>query len=257
MKVVLTIAGFDGGGGAGVLADARAIQGVGARAVAVVTAVTAQNLHEVRGVEPVAPRMIAEQIAALADDFEIAAVKVGLLPGAEAVKAVARALARMRPVPIVVDPVLGSTSGTRFLDPKGMLALKGELFPLATVITPNWPEAAALTGRKVGSVAEAEWAATTLLNLGCSAVLVKGGHAAGKVLTDVLVGQAGATRMMGTRIKTQNTHGTGCVLAAAIAANLAAGRPLGKAVAAGRSFLRGALKAGRKADWGGRGPALE
>jgi hydroxymethylpyrimidine/phosphomethylpyrimidine kinase len=254
--VVLCVGGSDSGGGAGIGADARTVRELGGFAVVAVTVVTAQNLHAVHAVEAVSSRMIAAQIAAVAADFEIGAVKVGLLPGAEAVRAVARELAKLRNVPVVVDPVLGSTSGTRFLDRRGVMVLKEALFPLATVITPNWPEAAELTGRKVTSVAEAEWAATALLNLGCAAVLAKGGHGAGKVLTDVLVDRRGAVRMMGTRIKTPNTHGTGCVLSSAIAAGLAEGRTLAKAVGAARSLLRGALKAGRRVEWGGRGPAL-
>lgn len=256
MKVVLSIAGFDGSGGAGLLADARTMRELGGYAVAVTTAVTAQNLHEVRAVEAVSPRVIAEQIAAVMEDFEVGAVKVGLLPGVEAIRAVAGALGRKRKVPVVIDPVLGSTSGARFLDRKGVMILKEELFPLATLITPNWPEAAELAGRTVASAADAEFAGTVLLNLGCGAVLVKGGHAPGKVLTDVLVCRAGVTRMLATRIATQNTHGTGCVLSSAIAMGLAGGKPLPRAVSAARGFLRSALKAGRKTTWSGRGPAF-
>lgn len=255
---VLSIAGMDSGGGAGILADARAITAAGVFPIAAVTAVTAQNLHGVRAWEPTPIRLLEAQIEALWEDFEIAAIKTGLLGSAEAVRSVARVISRHRArAPLVVDPVLGSTSGTRFLDAAGIAALKRDLIPLCALLTPNWPEAEALTGLPVRSPAEAAAAARRLVADGCAAVLVKGGHGKARVVSDVLVSASGKeTCFEGKRINTRNTHGAGCLLSAGIAAHLALGLALPKAVAGARRQLRGWLRRNRKRDWGGRGPAF-
>jgi hydroxymethylpyrimidine/phosphomethylpyrimidine kinase len=255
---VLSIAGSDSGSGAGVQADARTIHALGGYALTAVTAVTAQNTRGVDVWRPVRPALIAAQIAAVLGDFPVGAIKVGLLPGAAAVRAVVGALAAGPRLPLVVDPVIGSTSGTTFLPPAGVRALVRDLLPLATLVTPNWPEAEALAGIPVRKFADAEAAARRILATGCRAALVKGGHGPGPVCRDCLVTADGrVTWFEGRRIKTRNTHGTGCVLSAAIAVRLAQGRSLEDAVADARQFLRDCLAAGRKYSFGaGRGPAF-
>lgn len=252
---ILTVAGLDSGGGAGVLADAKAIQVAGGHALAAVTAVTAQNLHGVKTWRAEPARLIAAQIEAVLQDFDVRAVKTGLLSSAEVVRAVARAL-RKRRIPLVVDPVLAATTGAKFLDAKGVAALKGELFPLLALLTPNWPEAQVLAGRPVRNLAEATAAARALIGQGCRAVLVKGGHGKGQTVTDVLVTRDSETVLSSRRVATENTHGTGCVLSASIAAELAQGQPLTDAIRIARRRLIAALAAGRRVDWGGRGPAF-
>lgn len=256
-RCVLTIAGSDSGGGAGVQADARTIQALGGYALTAITALTAQNTRGVRAWRAVAPEMLSAQIAAVMDDFPVAAIKTGLLPGAAAVKAIARTLARYPRRPLVIDPVIGSTSGTRFLSPAGVRMLKRELLPRAKLVTPNWPEIGALTSREIETFADAENAGRQLAaECGC-AVLVKGGHAPGAVCGDCLVMPGDVVRWFRSqRIATRNTHGTGCVLSAAIATRLAHGDALEQAVAKARAFLNGKLRAGRAVKWTGRGPAF-
>jgi hydroxymethylpyrimidine/phosphomethylpyrimidine kinase len=258
VPVVLTIAGSDSGAGAGIQADARTIHALSGYALTAITAVTAQNTREVMAWRAVPPALIALQIKAVLGDFSVAAVKTGLLPGAAAVRAIARELARRPRLPLVVDPVIGSTSGAKFLPAAGLRALKRELLPRATLVTPNWPEVAALTGVRVHTHEAAEAAAQQLVQeCGC-AVLVKGGHAPDGVCRDCLVTAAGRVWWFESpRIKTRNTHGTGCVLSAAIAANLANGKKLESAVAQAHEFLEHSLRAGRKTRWGrGHGPAF-
>lgn len=256
--VVLTIAGSDSGAGAGIQADSRTIHALGGYALTALTALTAQNTLGVTAWRATPPALIAAQITAVLSDFQVRAIKTGLLPGASAVRAVAAALAAYPRVPLVIDPVIGSTSGTRFLSDAGLRALKKHLLPRATLVTPNWPEAARLAGRPVTTHREAEAAARVLLADGCGAVLVKGGHAGGRTCRDCLVTADGAVRWFAhPRVATRNTHGTGCVLSAAIAMGLARGLPVGGAVEEAAAFLHGALRAGRARVWGGgAGPAF-
>jgi hydroxymethylpyrimidine/phosphomethylpyrimidine kinase len=257
-RCVLTIAGSDSGAGAGIQADARTVQALGGYATTVITAVTAQNTQGVIAWRAVPPAVIAAQIAAVLADLPIAAIKTGLLPGAAAVRAIAAQLRRHPRRPLVIDSVLGSTSGTRFLSPAGVRALKDQLLPRATIVTPNWPEAAALTGRPVRDFTDAEAAGRSLAEeYGC-AVLVKGGHAPGGRCRDCLVTAAGRVRWFESpRVATRNTHGTGCVLSAAIALGLARGESIGRAVARAHAFLQRGLRAGRRVRWGrGAGPAF-
>jgi hydroxymethylpyrimidine/phosphomethylpyrimidine kinase len=172
------------------------------------------------------------------------------------VRAIARSIQGKPDVPLVIDPVIGSTSGTLFLDGAGVRALMGELLPLATLVTPNWPEAESLSGIRLHSFTDAERAARAIVD-GCGcAVLVKGGHAPGNVCRDCLVTADGHVHWFeSTRSVTPNTHGTGCVLASAIATELAKGRSLERAVATGRAFLQKSLRAHRAVGWGGAGPA--
>jgi hydroxymethylpyrimidine/phosphomethylpyrimidine kinase len=258
LPIVLTIAGSDSGAGAGIQADARTIHALGSYALTAITAVTAQNTREVTAWRAVTPALIAAQIKAVLGDFSVAAVKTGLLPGTAAVRAIGRELTRYPRLPLVVDPVIGSTSGAKFLSPAGLRVLKQELLPRAILVTPNWPEITALTGMKVQTHEGAETAARKLTKeCGC-AVLVKGGHGPGNVCRDCLVTAAGRVRWFESpRVKTLNTHGTGCVLSAAIATNLANGEKLESAVAQAHEFLWHSLRAGRKTRWGrGHGPAF-
>lgn len=248
---VLTIAGSDSGAGAGVQADVRTIHALGGYALTAITAVTAQNTRGVQRWSPVASALLAAQLESVLGDFPVAAIKTGLLPGTAAVRVVAMALARHPGLPLVIDPVIGSTSGTRFLSPAALRTLKRELLPRATLVTPNWPEAAALSGRPVRTFAEAELAGRTLAERCGSAMLVKGGHGPGLICRDCLILAAGEVYWFATRrVATRNTHGTGCVLSAAIAVELASGQTLLGGVEKAREFLHCALRAGRFLRWG-------
>jgi hydroxymethylpyrimidine/phosphomethylpyrimidine kinase len=255
---VLTIAGSDSGGGAGIQADQRTIRILGGHALTAVTAVTAQDTQGVQDWSPVSVSLIRSQVASALSGFPVAAAKTGLLPGAAAVRAVAEALADSPSLPLVVDPVLASSSGTKFLSGPGIGTLKTLLFPKAALITPNWPEAAELTGKPVGSHAQAEKAARTLAAACGRPVLVKGGHAPRGELRDCLAVPDGTvTWFASPRIRTRNTHGTGCVLSSAIAIWLARGTGLTESIWKAQSFLQGALLDGMSRDWGkGRGPAF-
>jgi hydroxymethylpyrimidine/phosphomethylpyrimidine kinase len=255
---VLTIAGSDSGAGAGVQADSRTIQALGGYAVTAITAVTAQALRGVTDWQATPSALITAQIRAVLGDFQVAAIKTGLLPGAEAVRAVARELRRHPRRPLVVDPVIGATSGTQFLPPAGLRTLRRDLLPLATLVTPNWPEAEALTGRKVGTDADAEAAARQLAAESGCAVLVKGGHGRGALCRDCLATADGRVRWFGSpRVAARNTHGTGCVLSAAIAMELARGCELEAAIEQARQFLVRGLKQNSQTRWGpGAGPAF-
>ena len=254
---VLTIAGSDSGAGAGVQADARTIHALGGYALTAITAVTAQNGRGISVWKAMAPRLIAAQAAAVLEGFPVKAVKTGLLPNAGTIRVIVKALAGHPSLPLIVDPVIGSTGGTRFLSGAGVRALRRELFPRAMLITPNWPEAEALTGLRVRSAAQAETAALKLLETGCRAALVKGGHGRGKSCRDCVAVAGGKIRWFdGPRIATRNTHGTGCVLSAAIAVELARGEEIGRAVEKARRFLLKSLRKNRSVRWQGSGPAF-
>jgi hydroxymethylpyrimidine/phosphomethylpyrimidine kinase len=254
---ILTIAGSDSGGGAGIQADQAAIRAMGGHALTAVTAVTAQDTARVHAWRPVPHALVAAQVAAAFGGFAVAAAKTGLLPGAAAVRAVAAALRREARVPLVVDPVLASTSGTRFLGNDGVRALLDELVALASLVTPNWPEAEALGAGAVRTDAGARRACVRLSERIGRPVLLKGGHGTGRYCRDWLAIPGDApTPITHRRIDTRNTHGTGCVLSAAIAARLGQGDGVAAAVDHAVGFLRGALARGRSADWRGRGPAL-
>jgi hydroxymethylpyrimidine/phosphomethylpyrimidine kinase len=255
---VLTIAGSDSGGGAGIQADQRTIRAIGGHALTAVTAVTAQDTKGIAAWKAVPDSLIRAQINSALGGFAVAAVKTGLLPGPAAIRAVAEGLAGFPSVPLVVDPVFASSSGTRFLSDAGIKVLRRTLFRRAFLITPNWPEAAALTGRPVRTHVQAETAATRLAGESGRPVLVKGGHGPGSLCRDCLALPGGGTVWFETpRISTANTHGTGCVLSAAIAAWLGRGASLPESVRMAQSFLQRALIRGRGLDWGpGHGPAF-
>jgi len=252
---VVTIAGSDPSGGAGIQADLKAFSALGAYGCAVITALTAQNTRGVTGVQAVPPAFVARQIDTLAADVALAAAKTGMLADAPIIEAVADALARASIPALVVDPVMVAKSGDRLLDPDAVVALRDRLLPLATLITPNLPEAGVLLDRPAPADRESmARAAADLATLGPRAVLIKGGHLADGPAVDLLW-QDGAVRVFeAPRLATRNTHGTGCTLSAAIAA-LIPTRPLAEAVAAAKDYVHGAIAAADRLSVGaGHGP---
>ncbi len=255
VPIALTIAGSDSGGGAGIQADLKAFSALGVFGASVVTAVTAQNTRAVTMVEAVTPAMIAAQMEAVFDDLKVRAVKLGMLGGPEAIETVATGL-EGRSLPVVLDPVMVAKSGDRLLPTEALDALRGQLLPHATLLTPNLPEAADLLGcAPAPDEAEMTRQARALRAMGAQAVLMKGGHAAGPECVDLLVTEAGVTRLGAPRIDTRNTHGTGCTLSAAIAAGLAQGMALGPAVTRAHGYLNAAIAAADRLQVGtGHGP---
>jgi hydroxymethylpyrimidine/phosphomethylpyrimidine kinase len=241
---VLTIAGSDSGGGAGIQADIKTISAMGGYAMTAITAITVQNTHGVHAVHPVPPDIVAEQIRAVLGDIGADAIKTGMLVSARHVEAVAAALAGYESVPLVVDTVMTAKGGWALLDDAGVEAAKKLLFPIAALITPNAPEAAWLSGIAVDTAEDCARAADMLRDMGASAVLVKGGHVVGGTVTDVLVDGTGVHRFTATRLANPSTHGTGCTLASAIATGLAQGLTLHDAVVAARAFVREAIADG-------------
>ena len=252
VPIVLTIAGSDSSGGAGIQADIKAISATGSYACSVITAITAQNTLGVSGVFPVSAKGITAQLDAVFSDLNIVAVKIGMLGNAEIIDAVSQGLQRYRPAHIVLDPVMVATSGDVLLEPQAISALKEQLLPLADIITPNLPEAAVLIGHAVGhhpsQASESDMAAmieelrALTTTLGTAAVLLKGGHlAAENHSDDVLITAAESAYFHAPRILTRSTHGTGCTLSAAIASYLAQGYPLAQAVAQAKDYIGAAL----------------
>jgi hydroxymethylpyrimidine kinase/phosphomethylpyrimidine kinase len=252
MKTVMTVAGSDPSGGAGIQADLKTITALGAYGTSVLTALTAQNTAGVEAVFDVPPDFIRAQFTAVAGDIGLDAAKTGMLSRAKAVETVAD-LFRTYPAPIlVVDPVMTATSGQGLLSPEATGALITRLLPLATLVTPNLPEASVLAGFEVNDETSMVEAARKIRDLGPGAVLVKGGHLAGDPV-DVLFDGQEVHRFPGRRLETKNTHGTGCVLSAALATLLAQGFRLVEAVERARAFLRRAMLAGPGLG-AGRGP---
>jgi hydroxymethylpyrimidine/phosphomethylpyrimidine kinase len=251
---VLTIAGSDSGGGAGIQADIKTITMHGCYAMSVVTALTAQNTLGVTGILEVPPEFIAKQMDAVFTDLEPDAVKIGMVSGVKPVHIIAEKLKEYRPKRLVIDPVMISTSGHRLLQQDAMDALMTELLPLADILTPNIPEAEALTGKAIAGIADMRAAAELLAEKYDAAVLVKGGHLT-DTATDVLCEGSKTTELPAVRIDTKNTHGTGCTLSAAIASNLAKGMSVMVSTCAAKGYLASALRAGF--DIGqGSGPLL-
>jgi hydroxymethylpyrimidine/phosphomethylpyrimidine kinase len=241
VKVALTIAGSDSGGGAGIQADLRTFAAHGLHGTSAITAVTAQNTVAVVDYVALDPRMVVAQIDAVASDIPLAAVKTGMLANRAIVEAVADALARLRLPHLVVDPVMVAKSGDRLLDAAAEAAYRERLFPLAEVVTPNLAEAEALLGRPVRSLEAMTDAARDLHAQGPRAVVVKGGHLEGDPV-DVFFDGRRMERLTAPRIATRNTHGTGCTLSAAIAARLALGHELLEAVRGAKAYLTEALR---------------
>lgn len=258
---LLTIAGSDSGGGAGIQADLKTFAAHGGHGMSVVTAVTAQNTLGVTAVHVVPAAVVSAQIDAVFDDIGVDAVKIGMLASAELVEAVATSLApRLREnLPVVLDPVMVAQSGDRLIEEEAVGALLDRLLPLATVVTPNLPEAARLTGLAVGSEVERLAAARRLAEIASEsarpspAVLIKGGHGPGDEVIDLLLANGCFHRYAAPRIATRSNHGTGCTLSSAIAARLAAGDSLPRAVEGAIEYLRAALASAYPLG-GGHGP---
>ena len=253
---LLSIAGSDSGGGAGVQADLKTFAALGCFGMTAITALTAQNTTGVRAIHAVPLDMLAAQIDAVVEDIGVDAVKVGMLHSAPTIEAVAAALERHHLRRVVLDPVMVATSGAALIDPSAIAALVRLMFPLALLVTPNLDEAALLVGRPIHTEADMADAARQLLDMGARAVLLKGGHLAGGTVADLLL-QAGLPPlwMRAPRLDTPNTHGTGCTLSSAIAARLALGDDMPQAVQTARDFVRGALAAGARVRTGaGSGP---
>jgi len=253
MKIALTIAGSDSGGGAGIQADLKTFQQFGVFGTSVIVALTAQNTRGVRSVEAVSEAMISAQLAALAEDLPPAALKTGMLAEPGIVRLVSQAIRESGWAPLVVDPVMVSTSGHRLLTLEAEEVVRESLLPLAAIVTPNLDEAAILTGRAVHDVPSMERAGETLLSYGAAAALVKGGHLRGDEVTDVLVTPAGTRQLARPRLGTGSLHGTGCTLSAAITAGLALGRPLERAVDDALDYVHRAIAAAPGLG-GGHGP---
>lgn len=253
---VLSIAGSDSSGGAGIQADLKTIAALGCYGMTAITALTAQNTLGVRSIHSVPLQMLADQIDAVVEDIGVDAVKIGMLHSADTVRAVAAAIDRHALPRIVLDPVMIATSGAVLIDKEAIAVLVRELFPKAAVVTPNLDEAALLVGQQLRSESDMESAARQMLEMGAPAVLVKGGHLAGDTVSDLLMGSdRKACWMFAPRIQSPNTHGTGCTLSSAIAAHLALGWTLPEAVRLARDYVRGALEAGAGIRTGaGSGP---
>jgi len=249
MQTALTIAGSDSGGGAGIQADLRTFQAHGVFGTSAITAVTAQNTLGVRAVQVLDPAMVASQIDAVADDFSVAATKIGMLATSDIIRVVSLALGRYHLGPIVLDPVMVAKGGDSLLAEEAVAALRNILLPRATLVTPNIPEAEVLTGREIRSVHDMREAAMDLLGTGVQAVVIKGGHLDGPAV-DVYADAFGIEEFTAPRIHSAHTHGTGCTFSAAVAARLALGDPLKTAVRHAKAYV---LRAIEQAPQLGRG----
>ncbi|WP_295524345.1 bifunctional hydroxymethylpyrimidine kinase/phosphomethylpyrimidine kinase [uncultured Pseudacidovorax sp.] len=253
---VLTIAGSDSGGGAGIQADLKTFTALGCYGMSAITALTAQNTRGVSGIHAVPPAFLKAQLQAVIEDIGVDAVKLGMLHAPEVVEVVAWAIDHYRLPNVVLDPVMVATSGDRLIAAETVDRLVAELFPRAVLITPNLDEAALLVGHPIADADALESAAAELLAQGARGVLLKGGHLPGEEVVDLLAMACGERhRYAAPRIQSRNLHGTGCTLSSAIACGLALGKPLPEAVAQARDYVRGAMLAGVAVKVGeGHGP---
>ena len=263
--IVLTIAGSDSSGGAGIQADIKTMSAIGVYAASAVTAVTAQNTLGVDGVQGIDPDMVARQIDAVFSDLRPDAVKIGMLYSRGIVEAVADRFCHWRPQNVVLDPVMISTSGSRLIEEDAVEAIKEKLFPFASLLTPNLMEAEHLTGIAIDGIAPAREAARCIVEKGCRAALVKGGHLEGNDMCDVLycrqpsagadVLPSGCILYSNPKIESRNLHGTGCTLSSAIATFLAGGNKLDEAVCKAKEYIGTAINRGKDMNIGhGNGP---
>ena len=257
-KRVLTIAGSDSGGGAGIQADLKTISANGCYAMSVITALTAQNTVGVSGIHAVPVDFVASQMEAVLSDIGVDAVKIGMLFSPELIETVASQLNKFNIRTIILDPVMVAQSGDKLLQDEAIEALKQHLIPMAELITPNLPEAAVLLGKEEFTDSKAiEESTVELISMGCRNVLIKGGHLEGGASDDCLY--LGAEKQLvilpGERIPTQNNHGTGCTLSAAIASFVARGQSIEEAVRSAKAYITGAIRAGAEYTIGqGHGP---
>ncbi len=243
VPAALSIAGSDSGGGAGIQADLKTFSALGVFGTTAITAVTAQNTQGVTGIHEIPPTLVSEQLHAVLSDIRIGAIKIGMLSSPAIVGAVAEVLRDYRDIPVVLDPVMVAKTGDVLLQPEACTALQELLFPLAVLVTPNMPEAGLLTGlSEASNEAEIVAQATALQSLGCSAILMKGGHLSGQTCVDRLFSGSNMVKYSNPRIQTSNTHGTGCTLSSAIAAYLARGETINDAVAKAVTYLHQAIQ---------------
>jgi hydroxymethylpyrimidine/phosphomethylpyrimidine kinase len=256
IPIALTIAGSDSSGGAGIQADLKSFAARGVYGASVITALTAQNTRGVTGIHQVPADFVTAQIDAVFDDLDVAAVKIGMVADLAVIDAIAAGLKKWLPKHIVLDPVMVATSGDRLLAAEAVDALRTKLIPLASLITPNMPEAAALLNEPVAAdEAAIESQGKRLLAMGCPAVLIKGGHGQGAESIDYLVTASGAIALAAPRTPTQNTHGTGCSLSSAVAAGLAKGEDMETAVRHAKAWVSAAIAAADRLGVGrGHGP---
>lgn len=246
MYNALTIAGSDSCGGAGIQADLKAFSANGVYGMSVITAITAQNTQGVFGIQDISPDMIEKQIDVVFEDINVNAVKIGMVSKIESIRAIGRSLRRLNNLPpVVLDPVMVSKSGFKLLSEDAKETLISELFELAVLITPNLPEAEEILGRRISTIREMEEAAVELYKLGPKNILVKGGHLEDSA-TDLFFDGENITYLTGKRIKTKHTHGTGCTLSSAIAANMAKGMEVLEAVKEGKRYITMAIENGFK-----------
>ena len=252
----LSIAGSDSSGGAGIQADLKTFAALGVYGASVITALTAQNTKGVTGIHPVPADFVTAQLEAVFSDLDIGAVKIGMVADVAIIDAIAATLKRVRPKAVVLDPVMVATSGDALLGAGAVDALKTRLIPLASIVTPNLPEAAALLSEAIASSPDAiEAQGRRLLALGARAVLIKGGHGEGPESIDYLLTQNSVETLSAPRIATRNTHGTGCSLSSAIAAGLAKGEELATAVRNAKAFISAAIASADRFSVGhGHGP---
>lgn len=251
---VLIVAGSDSGGGAGIQADIKAVTALGGYAATAITALTAQDTTGVHGVFAVPIDFIQQQMQVVLGDIGADCVKTGMLHNADVIEAVTEVLERDAPgVPVVVDPVMFAKGGASLLKPEAVDALKSCILPAATVLTPNIPEAEAITGMKIEGDGDMERAAAALMELGAEAVFLKGGHAVGDTVRDLLATPDGREFMVQPRIDTTHTHGTGCTLASAIATGIAQGLAVRDAAARAQAYVHAAI-AGAPGYGKGHGP---
>ena len=239
---VLVIAGSDSGGGAGIQADIKTITALGGYAATAITAITVQNTLGVHRVHRLAADLVEAQARAVLDDIGADAIKIGMLGGARLIEAVAALLADYPTIPVLLDPVMTAKGGQTLIADNGASALRASLIPHATLLTPNAPEAAELTGLNVKTTDDLRRAGVELLRLGAAAVLMKGGHVDGDVVVDLLMTPSGETLFESPRTVSRHTHGTGCTLASACASGLAQGLPLVEAVTRAHAYTAQAIR---------------
>lgn len=253
---VLTIAGFDGSGGAGIQADIKTISALGCYATSVLTALPVQNTQGVQKIYPVPVEAVIDQIESIFEDIIPDAVKIGMVHTPELVEAIAATLSRYQKVPIVFDPVMVATSGHRLIELETINTITEKLFPLADVLTPNMDEATILAGMEVKTTEQMKIAGQRIKELGCKTMLLKGGHQEGARITSVFIDETGSFHSFETeKFDTNNTHGSGCTLSSAIASFIALGKSLFEAVALAQDYVFNAILHGKDVQTGkGNGP---
>lgn len=238
--IACTIAGSDSGGGAGIQADLKTFQELGVFGTSVITAITAQNTTGVHGIFPITASFVQAQLKAVLDDFDVKAIKTGMLFDAAIIEGLVTLLKEQQ-IPLIVDPVMIAKGGASLLEHQAVRALKEQLLPIATVCTPNIPEAEVLTGRSISTRQDIEQAASDLLALGVQCVVLKGGHLDGALATDTVYWNGGHFTMTTPRVEIKGTHGSGCTFSAALTAQLAKGLPMKEAMIEAKKFIQLAI----------------